>query len=406
MFPLQAPFIGQLASSSSEARDAAAEASLAYLIVSGTLSAYWQTKILVDLVVKPTDEGIPKLVEPRTNSPRVAQASKNNIPTSPFVGQTANPVNADNERLICSICGIVTTSEAHLKEHQKGRRHLKNLERLRQQQKATTVHRVELEEDPEGYQKEYNMPSEESQNHRLQNLSITNTIEQLPSTLSDAIIRRNSSQINRQNSNVYEGFPCVRVGDFALPSSMDLRAFLEEMAVDDSKSDPSPRLRDSQSSKVTPRQNNSNSRQSTPRNGGSRQSTPRNHSNRRKSLDGRQDQMKQPSFQSGHAFSPGYSRYPTVHPMDPHVYNNGMMFSYAPVQYVPLIQQSPMVAPSMVHPMHLPGTNGHIVPHFHIPGLSSPHEGSSPYRNNPSERQQSHGALWNSNEPPQDTSGE
>ena len=405
MFLLQAPFIGQLASSSSEARDAAAEASLAYLVISGTLSAYWQTKILVDLVVKPTGEVIPTLVEPRANSPRVGQASNNSIPTSPFVGQIANSGSTDTERLICSICGIVTTSEAHLKEHQKGRRHLKNLERLQQQQKAATVHKEELKEGPEGYQKEYNMPSEESENHRLQNLSITNTIEQLPSTLSDAIIRRNSSQINKQNSNVYEGFPCVRVGDFALPSSMDLRAFLEEMAIEDSKSDPSPRLRDSQSSKVTPRQNNSNSRQSTPRNGGSRQSTPRNHGSRRKSLDGRQDHMKQTSFQSGHAFSPGYNRYPAVHPMDQHVYYNGMMFSYAPVQYVPVIQQSPMINPSMVHPMPLPGTNGHMIPHYPIPGISSPQEGPSPYRNNPSEQLQSRGGLWNSSESPQDSSG-
>lgn len=34
----------------------------------------------------------------------------------------------------------------------------------------------------------------------------------------------------RQSSgNVYDGFPCVRVGDVLLPSSMDLRAYLEEV---------------------------------------------------------------------------------------------------------------------------------------------------------------------------------
>ena len=27
------------------------------------------------------------------------------------------------------------------------------------------------------------------------------------------------------SGNLYEGFPCVRVGDYLLPSSMDLRAF-------------------------------------------------------------------------------------------------------------------------------------------------------------------------------------
>lgn len=36
--------------------------------------------------------------------------------------------------------------------------------------------------------------------------------------------------IRRQSSgNIYEGFPCVRVGEYNLPSSMDLRQFLDEV---------------------------------------------------------------------------------------------------------------------------------------------------------------------------------
>lgn len=28
------------------------------------------------------------------------------------------------------------------------------------------------------------------------------------------------------SGNIYDGFPCIRIGDFVLPSSMDLRAYL------------------------------------------------------------------------------------------------------------------------------------------------------------------------------------
>ena len=32
-----------------------------------------------------------------------------------------------------------------------------------------------------------------------------------------------------KSSGVYDNFPCVRVGDYDLPSSMDLRQYLDEM---------------------------------------------------------------------------------------------------------------------------------------------------------------------------------
>lgn len=33
----------------------------------------------------------------------------------------------------------------------------------------------------------------------------------------------------KSSGSVYDNFPCVRVGDYDLPSSMDLRQYLDEM---------------------------------------------------------------------------------------------------------------------------------------------------------------------------------
>ena len=115
--------MGQMAESSSEARDAAAEAALSYMTLSNTVSAYWQTRILLDLVSKsPNIRQEPRMsVAGGTNSSQVAAT----VPASPFSSMvTPSPKIVDNENLICSICGIVTTSVAHLNEHKKGRRHL------------------------------------------------------------------------------------------------------------------------------------------------------------------------------------------------------------------------------------------------------------------------------------------
>ena len=35
--------------------------------------------------------------------------------------------------------------------------------------------------------------------------------------------------LSRKSSDLYDNFPCVRVGDYNLPSSMDLRQYLDEM---------------------------------------------------------------------------------------------------------------------------------------------------------------------------------
>lgn len=224
--------MGQLASSGSEARDAAAEAALASLVASGSVSAYWQTRILVDLVTKIS--GLQWLQEQRQErnafTSQKFHPAPQDIPISPFhyVDWNRPDIQKDNHRLICSICGIVTTSEAHLIEHQKGRRHLKNLERLQQQQVTEGNER----------RKQVNF-NDSNEQEDVKNdsfgtvLSRRNTLDQLPSTLSDALIRRSSSHLSQQGSNIYEGFPCVRVGDVVLPSSMDLRAFLDEMQLDD-----------------------------------------------------------------------------------------------------------------------------------------------------------------------------
>lgn len=43
----------------------------------------------------------------------------------------------------------------------------------------------------------------------------------------------------KSSDNVYDNFPCVRVGDYNLPSSMDLRQYLDEMQeVGDWEDDP------------------------------------------------------------------------------------------------------------------------------------------------------------------------
>ena len=43
----------------------------------------------------------------------------------------------------------------------------------------------------------------------------------------------------KSSGNVYDNFPCVRVGDYDLPSSMDLRQYLDEMQeVGDWEGDP------------------------------------------------------------------------------------------------------------------------------------------------------------------------
>ena len=228
LYEIQDPFVGQLASSGPEARDAAAEAALASLVANGTVSAYWHTRILAELFEKISE--MKWADEFRAiQAPRIQNGAPD-VPISPFFEAGLRQSNdivtsSDNERLICSICGIVTTSEAHLAEHQKGRRHQKNLERIRLQQNTLTA-AAHPDSDAKQAETDWN---EDPIDRKTSEIGRRNTIDQLPSTLSDALIRRSSSMVSQASTSIYEGFPCVRVGDVVLPSSMDLRAFLDEM---------------------------------------------------------------------------------------------------------------------------------------------------------------------------------
>ena len=43
------------------------------------------------------------------------------------------------------------------------------------------------------------------------------------------VLSGGESLLRRKSSGIYDNFPCVRVGDYDLPSSMDLRQYLDEM---------------------------------------------------------------------------------------------------------------------------------------------------------------------------------
>lgn len=370
--------MGQMAESSSEARDAAAEAALSYMTLSNTVSAYWQTRILLDLVSKS-----PSITrqEPRmsvaggTTSSQVCAAS---VPASPFSSMVTTPPKiVDNENLICSICGIVTTSVAHLSEHKKGRRHLKNLARLQEQQKANmppvkapaSLHEDESDSQPD-------IPNELDTNH----ISVSNTIDKLPSSLSDAMARRNSQPL-RQSSNVYESFPCVRVGEYALPSSMDLRAFLEEMENrEEILSEPSPRIthKSPRDRKKSPKQTPRNSSQhSTPRQRSSNQQTPRDNGKSR--ISPRMEPAGPYPYHMPHDFIPNYGMVMS----DPYHSDLGG-YQYGPIPFIPYMPQQGMVPTQVLQPV----TSGQMMPAY-FPGMMVPnHDIMHAYDRSPRTRQQ------------------
>ena len=113
-----ASFVGR-GVSAQEARDASALRALSFLTTSGLITAYWKTTAL-DNFVKGG----------RVLETHVLSADRGTGETHSF--NLSGPIfsaHSAAERLICSVCGIATTSEAHLMEHQKGRRHKKNVER-------------------------------------------------------------------------------------------------------------------------------------------------------------------------------------------------------------------------------------------------------------------------------------
>ncbi len=114
----EASFVGQ-GVSAQEARDASALRALSFLTTSGLITAYWKTTAL-DNSFKSG-----RVLDTHSLSADCGVGAKSpfNLSGPKLFAQSAS------ERLICSVCGIATTSEAHLTEHQKGRRHKKNVER-------------------------------------------------------------------------------------------------------------------------------------------------------------------------------------------------------------------------------------------------------------------------------------
>ena len=113
-------FVG-LGVSAQEARDASALRALSFLTNSGIINAYWKTTALENTV----------------KGGRILESQAHFLSAGPVMGEVSpftlsgpdfSP-QSTSERLICSVCGIATTSEAHLMEHQNGRRHKKNVER-------------------------------------------------------------------------------------------------------------------------------------------------------------------------------------------------------------------------------------------------------------------------------------
>ncbi|KAL0039591.1 hypothetical protein WJX77_002835 [Trebouxia sp. C0004] len=118
-------------------------------------------------------------------------------------GITAIPVvDPDDPTIIvmqffCRACGIATTSEANLQDHLSGRKHAR----------------------------------------RVQHLAKSPLMQ--PAFTAAAALGGEGLLSRKSSGNVYDNFPCVKVGDYNLPSSMDLRQYLDEMQeVGDWEGDP------------------------------------------------------------------------------------------------------------------------------------------------------------------------
>jgi hypothetical protein len=213
--PLCGRHTGAAAPTAAAALEEAAAAALGALARAGAVAAYFQTRQLIVLGQQAAPPARPPLAAtPAAPGVFAADAGAMASPFTQASGRAA--AAAAPEHLVCPECGVVTTSDAHLEEHLAGRRHQRALERLGAPAAA-------LAPAPAGGS------GGRPPRAPLERLS---TIERLPSSLSDAYLRRSSSlRLARAHSSgsVYGGLPCVRLGDLVLPSSMDLLAFLEEM---------------------------------------------------------------------------------------------------------------------------------------------------------------------------------
>jgi hypothetical protein len=159
-------FVGR-AVSPQEARDASAMQALAFLTTSGIVTTYWKTSAL---------ENTAKGGRTPEAEAHFLTADSSRVEVSPFtVGAPEFAANPVAERLICTVCGIATTSEAHLLEHQNGRRHQKNLERLQQQLGAAQGTRT-------------HPPAGQFRDHGTDSMNFTRSgLANLPSSLSDVV---------------------------------------------------------------------------------------------------------------------------------------------------------------------------------------------------------------------------
>ena len=127
-------------------------------------------------------------------------------------------------------------------DHYRGRRHQKNVERLRAQEAAAAAaaSAVAAASVPPGAPPPAgpfsNVPAAPgagaaaapSGGGGLQRSTSGITLGADGLRLSGGVLLSAGSLPRLPSGDIYEGFPCVRIGDVLLPSSMDLRAFLGE----------------------------------------------------------------------------------------------------------------------------------------------------------------------------------
>lgn len=132
-------------------------------------------------------------------------------------------------RYYCEVCGVATTSETNLQDHIRGRKHQRRASRAAE---AAGQSPLELN----GLDMRRRSVSASALERMVSRAQLPGLGDRLSSNASF------SSQMNRgeaaamagnlqrmPSGNVYEGFPCIRIGDFVLPSSMDFRQYLDEM---------------------------------------------------------------------------------------------------------------------------------------------------------------------------------
>jgi hypothetical protein len=186
-----------------EARDLSAIKALSFLKSRGFVAKYWETSILE------------KDIDRRGLDQPQSTPYGSYVPAAPPVAP-AGATGTVTERMICNVCGIATTSGAHLIEHQNGRRHRKNVERLRRQLATDNVAQKRVPTSLSCEVQEEHHPSK-----------IKTVTETLPSSISDVI--RHPTQESAMPGLESEPLS-VRTEDWVLPStlSMSLSSIIDD----------------------------------------------------------------------------------------------------------------------------------------------------------------------------------